>query len=279
MPQKFWGAVIAAGIGVAGSLIGDRQSSNRQTSNTAETFRDQWDYKRSQGLTPTEIVGTPTSNAPTPSNTLGNNPAIIQAGLQRDQQKFMANQAQLDREAKQKVVETQVAPHAGGLELQREQQPHKINQMEATLQQTTQQTKNLMQQFKRANIDLEERWLMKLAGMSAENGLFALLTYESGLDIEKILKAQGASASDIKAVNELINKFIKFKSHIGQEVTGGKEIVKDFVKHLFENTLGLKIGQQKPTRKILEFEELKKPKQKSTFWQKEEKLRKYINPK
>lgn len=220
--KKFAGNVIggisSAAPSVAGNLLGDKLASDRQKEASFENFEEQWNFKRQQGLTPWELSGASTSQAPPSPNTLGNSQAIQQASLQHKQQKFQANQMQLDRQNKLQIAETQArAPlqQAGtaqqNYQLQAGIQPHKIRQ----IQEQTAQLKQQRIQY----------WPTIFAKMGPDNVMAALAAFNSGISLERVLTAQGnVTPEERKAISQLYDKLLTARSILGKQVLTVKEL-------------------------------------------------------
>lgn len=209
------------------SAEADKVNMERQAKLSFQNYEKQWDHKIGQGLTPWELTGTSTSNAPTPSNTLGNNPALRNQSLQRQQQGFMARENQKERDNKLKLaaITTRAPLEQSGIalknyQLQAEQQPHKIQQIKAQIEQTKALSAKTRFEFKNA-------WELKMATMSAENVITALTMFSHGLDLEAVLKATGDSSPEHRAdVAKALKELRLYQSHVGRETLGANEIIK-----------------------------------------------------
>lgn len=204
--------------GVAGA--GMQYGLNRRSS------RKQFEYLKSQGLTPWEIGGGGAgSGYASNGNTLGSGPA----NQLKTQQQFQAEQAQLERDNKLAIAQVQSAPSYGQLDIAKQKLameqtmlPYEIKKVEATYQ-------NAMQDLTRKKFDLEVYWPTKYATMSPQNAMFSLATVWHGVDMNKVLMGLPMSSQERESMRALVADFLRWQSTIGSTYHGFSESVRNFV--------------------------------------------------
>lgn len=75
--------------------------------------------------------------------------------------------------------------------------------------------------------DLKNKWPMRLSGMSAENGVFGLMAYASGMDFENILSL--IPGEDMESLNKLVSDFQAYQSHWRRETLGLEASIRDYI--------------------------------------------------
>lgn len=229
------GVLLGSGISFGADALA-RQETSAQS---FENFEKQWNFKSSKGLTPNEIVGTPTNNAPPSANTLGSNQTFQQQRLQKNQLKFQANQAQLDRDNKLQVAQLQQqAPSRqagvaeGNLSLAQQIQPLKMKQMEAQFSKLWAETELIQKNYK-------EFWPKIFAQMGPENIMGALASFNSGISLEQILQGSGNPTPEERAaIEKLYTRYLLARDIVGKKVLTAKELktqVVDYIPELIKD--------------------------------------------
>lgn len=244
--------IVTSILGASQSRKADAKASDRQVENSFANFQAQWDYKRQQGLTPWELSGASTSNAPPTSNTLGSNQAIQRAGQQIQEIKFKREQNALDRQNRLEVSQIQAqAPlqQAGtaqqSFQLKQKLQPHEIQKIKA-------QTKQLLAQSKLTQKQVDTYWPTIFAKMGPENVMAALAAFNSGLSLERVLTASGnITQEEREATNQLYNKLLTARSLLGKQVLTAKEIIQNVIN--FAKSESNKLGNNSPKKPRIPF--------------------------
>lgn len=168
---------------------------------------------RSEGLTPWEAAGASGGGQGTSAsgNTLGNGPPKRMS----TQLEFQAEQAALERQNKKEIAE--IGARAPGIHadlaskaapLQRQKLRYENNVLRA-------QEAKLLAEYDQLDLQIRERWEMKLASMGVDNVLAALVIAREGLDIRKVLL--GTSSNDPKEVAK-IERVIPFIRGLGSKI-------------------------------------------------------------
>ncbi len=179
-------------------------------------------YLKSKGLNSYEILGS-SAGGPISSQggTLGSGPAT----QINQQQSFVADQAQKDRDNKTNIAKiTATAPRIrAGVDQQRSEREAKIAPLQRTKLQ--EEIAKIEQEVRRMEFDLDNIWPMKFATMGPENAKLALAMFNSGLDLERILTAAGdITDTERQQVEELYNILLKITGASGGAV-GWMELV------------------------------------------------------
>jgi len=166
---------------VAKNIAGGMFDDSRQRRNT----RKHYDFLRSKGLTAQEIAGSGGGGAiRSQGSTLGSGPAQ-QA---QDQQSFIADQAQRERDNKLKVAQITSGPAAERAYLEGRLNPAKLKQIQLT-------NKKLKIELKRQKLELKNYFPILFSKMGADNMTIAMAAYIEGVDAETILKGTGLPAN------------------------------------------------------------------------------------
>lgn len=231
------------GTDIAGGFISDFRSQR----NTRKNFK----RLKDEGLTSVEIAGGGGASGAVSSqgNTLGSGPARQAAS----QQEFQRSQAQLERENKLKVAEigARAAGRQAGVS---EARSGREAMIAPSLRDKVQmELRKLRVEIERKKLDIQNLWPMKLASMGKENVMMSLAMFNSGLNLERILRAQGdLTPSEKKATEQLFNVMLKIQGGSGAAI-GMIELFKQFGlgkgtlgRDVFQ-TLGTNRGSQKRT--------------------------------
>lgn len=222
-PRSKWDRVnqgLGSNIGKIGTdIAGGFISDYRGRRNRRNRFKD----LKSEGLTAQEIAGGGGAGGSVTGqgNTLGSGPATQVS----QQLEFQKDQARLERANKLKIAKVSAGPAHRGVDVQEERlileqlvNRKQLAQFDANLQQ-------INATVRRQKFDLENFWPTKFAAMGPDNGMFALAAFHSGIDLERVLRAQGEmSPAEARQVQELYNDFLKIKSSVGRETLGIVEL-------------------------------------------------------
>lgn len=202
---------------VAGSFLGDY----RQRRNSRNRFKD----LRSEGLTAPEIAGSSGGGAvQAQGNTLGSGP-MVQAQSQRN---FQADQAQKDRDARQKIVETQVGPP-------RRQVAVKEKMMYWELEKIAVEIMRTQKQMDKTDFDMRVHFPTKFATMAPENILASVIAAKTGVNLEALLSGQKVTPDQAKRMEELYQLTQVVLSKTRREMKGTFDIIKEIAKYSFDN--------------------------------------------
>lgn len=216
------------GTDIAGGFISDYRSQRNSRKNFSRL--------KKEGLTSVEIAGGGGASGAVSSqgNTLGSGPARQAAS----QQQFQREQSMLDRQNRKEVAEIgaraagrQAGVAEGRFGLEERMAPKLRAQIDANLQ-------RIKQQVKRAKFDLENIWEMKMAGMSMENGMFALAMASENVDIASALRGK-ATPQAIRKMENAIELMKKLQGRSGG-LLGMSQFLEQVVRR--EGALGGKDG-------------------------------------
>lgn len=222
--------VLGSASGQAGaSLASGFLDDFRQRRNTQNRFSDLKD----QGLNPYEIHGGGGGGAGAGSsgNTLGNG----QARALQSQQNFASTQAQLDRDNKLDVANIQQQAS-----LQASDTGARRLALDAHLSVKQQdkvfaETQKIEAETRKLGFEYDNFWPIRYSNMSPENGMFALASFNAGVDFQQILNPKGqATPEEIKQNTDLLHQMVAFKSVTGRETIG----VTEFFKWVTSQTAG-----------------------------------------
>lgn len=256
---------------LGGSAYADNRANQQQQELSFKNFEKQWNFKSNKGLTPNEIVGTPTSNAPSGANTLGNNDVIQKQQLQKQQLGFQARENALDRQNKIDVVTAQTKAPLIQADLAGDANRRAQDLHQGTKQKLEGQIKELNTNISQSITKFNERWKMKFATMSPQNGLMALLMKQSGLSIDSILNNLPIkNQAEAKAIQNLIDNYLASQSFTAKESAGAQQGIVSFVQKALDplqelgQTVGFgKSGKEKPVKTYQDGKETRKPKKQS----------------
>lgn len=88
--------------------------------------------------------------------------------------------------------------------------------------------------------DLKNKWPMRLSQMSADNGVFGLLAYESGMDFEKILGL--IPGESMESLTQLVSDYQSYQSHFRRESKGIEDYIIEKGKAIILNPSVMKEG-------------------------------------
>lgn len=210
---------------IGGQFLGDYR--------TRRANKNRYKDLKSEGLTAQEIAGGSSGGSIQSSgNTLGSGPSQ----LAKSQQDFQAGQAQLDRDAKQKIAETTSAPakSQANTAIERLRMDESVNY--AKIDQITETTRKL-------NLENSNFWSKLAAQMGPENIKASLAMYKHGIDFKTMLQALDLpSPEDAKKLELIFDQLHKGNSLIRREYEGLVHGITNTADKIWEH--GTELGKQ-----------------------------------
>lgn len=185
------------------------------------------EFLQSKGLNSFEIAGGG-SGGPigATGSTLGSGPAT----QVQSQQNFVAGQAQLDRENREKVA--RIGAAAPGRQAGVAEERQGLASEIAPLQRAkiTKEIERISLEMERTKFELQNYWPILFAKMGPDNVKVALAMFNSGLSMEEVLMGQGDIGPKKKReVEELYNILLKITGGSGGAV-GWMQLMKQMMK-------------------------------------------------
>ena len=207
---------------IGGGLLSDARS-QRNT-------RQQFDFLKKQGLDPVEIAGGGGGSSATPAqgNTLGSGPATQLLS----QQEFTRRENDKQRANDLAIAKVQADAPLQRVGLEKERQPFELAKLEQDTFLSAKQFDLIDKQMRALDREHENFWAIKLATMSPENVLAALLMASEGIDAGKVLRQENGSPDEIAAVEAAIKRIIQTKSKTWIESQGLAGLTEEMMRNI-----------------------------------------------
>lgn len=226
---------------VGGSFLGDFRARRNQ--------RNQFSDLQGKGLTPWEIAGGGGSGAGpgAQGNTLGSGPAT----QINQQQKFQMQERGKDRALEKYKVDKSTEAALGQLNLSKSKLPSEIGKMEQDIHLSAKKYDLINKQMRALDREHKNFWAIKLATMSPDNVLAALLMSSEGVNAERVLKQIKGSPQQKQAVERAITRILATKSRTQIEAQGFAMLTEEMMNNMLTpiNRLGTKGNARDAYRK------------------------------